>query len=290
VPHLRPGHLLALLPGNLGTLAFARALDEAGTDGVLLAEADTAPYVCRKTASERATIWGEVPHPGVGVFPATATERAMAALRPFFPGAVAYPHVLAAGLSALNPIVHPPGVLLNAGRIERSRGDFWFYEEGVTPAVVAAIEALDAERRALGTAFGLDLTPVAEAFHRAGFGPAGDLGATINGSRMLTALRAPGAVATRWLTEDVTYGLVTWAALAAAVGVETPIIDAVVTLASAVLGVDCRAEARTPADLGLADLGPEAMVAFLHTGARERGATAPGTGQTRARAGSRERA
>jgi hypothetical protein len=87
------------------------------------------------------------------------------------PGAVAYGHALEAGLSALNPVVHPAGVLLNAGRIERSRGEFWFYEEGVTPGVVAAIRAVDGERRALGAALGLELAPVAEAFARAGSVP-----------------------------------------------------------------------------------------------------------------------
>jgi len=251
-PHLRAGHLLALLPGNLGALAAAEWLRRRGLGGgALLAEADTAPYVCRKSGPDRAVIWGEVPHPGVGVLPAGRTEEALARLRPFFPGATPYPHALAAGLSALNPIVHPPGVLLNAGRIERSRGEFWFYEEGVTPAVAAAIEALDGERLALGRALGVELVPVAEGFQRAGFGPAGDLWAVINGSRMLTALRAPGAIETRWLTEDVPYGLATWAALAAQVGLATPVMDAVVTLARAVLGGSL-GEPRLPADLGLA--------------------------------------
>ncbi len=263
LPHLRPGHLLALLPGNLGTLAVARRLREAGIEGVVLAEADTAPCVCRKSGPDRAVIWGEVSGLGIGVLPATRTEEVLAILDALFPGATAYPSVLAAGLSAPNPIVHPPGVLLNAGRIERSRGEFWFYEEGVTPAVVAAIESIYAERLALGVTLGLELTPVAAAFHRAGFGPAGDLWATINGSRMLTALRAPGTLATRWLTEDVPYGLATWALLAAQVGVPTPVTDAVVTVASAVLATDFRARARTPADLGLAGLSPAAMAALV---------------------------
>jgi opine dehydrogenase len=205
-PHLRPGHVLALLPGNLGTLPFAKALREAGATGVILAEADTAPYVCRRIGPDRAVIWGTVSSLGLGVFPASQTAEAMPALQRLFPGAKSYAHVLEAGLSAMNPVVHPPGVLLNAGRIERSRGEFWFYEEGVTPSVVRAIEALDAERLAIGRAFGLTMTPVAEAFHAAGFGPAGDLWSTINGSAMLTALRAPGSMSTRWLTEDVPYG------------------------------------------------------------------------------------
>jgi opine dehydrogenase len=264
--HLRPGHVLALLPGNLGTLAFARALREAGAAGVILAEADTAPYVCRKLAPDRAVIWGTVTALGIGVLPASQTGEALPPLARLFPGATAYDHVLQAGLAALNPVVHPPGVLLNTGRIERSRGEFWFYEEGVTESVVRAIAALDAERLALGRALGIELTPVAEAFHRAGFGPAGDLWAVINGSRMLTALRAPGAVATRWLTEDVPYGLATWAALADAAGVETPVMDALVTLSSAVLGIDCRTQARTLAELGLAGLDPAAMRALVEHG------------------------
>lgn len=267
-PHLRPGHLLALLPVNLGTLAFARALREAGVEGVMLAEADTAPYVCRKTGLDRAVIHGAVTGLGIGVFPASQTAEAMPVIEALFPGATAYANVLQAGLSAPNPVVHPLGVLLNAGRIERSRGEFWFYEEGVTPSVVAAITSLDAERLALRLAFELNLTPVAEAFHRAGFGPAGDLWSVINGSAMLTALRAPGSMNTRWLTEDVPYGLVTWSALGAQMGVPTPVMDAVVTLASAVLGEDCGAAARTPTDLGLAGLAPTDLVAFLDHGLR----------------------
>lgn len=265
-PHLRPGHTLALLPGNLGTLAFAKALREAGTEGVVLAESDTAPYVCRKTGPDRATIWGTVGALGFGVYPASQTAEVLPGLQQLFPGAESYANVLDAGLSAMNPVVHPAGVLLNAGRVERSRGEFWFYEEGVTPAVARAIEAVDAERRAIGAAYGLTLTPVAEAFHSAGFGPAGDLWATINGSRMLTALRAPGSLDTRWLTEDVPYGIATWAALGAHAGVQTPLLDALITLASAVVGVDFRSQVRALADLGLDHRHPGDLAELLTHG------------------------
>ena len=259
LPHLKPGHVLALLPGNLGALAVANALREAGIDGVIVAESDTAPYVCRKSAPDRAVIWGTVTGLGIGVEPASQTDEAMPVLRAFFPGAIAYGSALEAGLSALNPVVHPPGVLMNAGRIERSRGEFWFYEEGVAPSVVNVIEAVDRERLALGAALGLKLTPVAEAFHRAGFGPAGDFWAVINGSKMLTALRAPGQVETRWLTEDIPFGLAAWAALGDRLGVETPTIDALVALASATLGRDFRSETRGLDALGLARMSDEAL-------------------------------
>lgn len=272
LPHLQPHHLLALLPGNLGSLAFARRLAERGATpgagGPTLAESDTAPYVCRKLGPDHAHIWGVVPAMGLGVFPAAATDSALARLAPLFPGARPYPHALGAGLGAMNPIVHPPGVLMNAGRIEYSRGEFYFYEEGVTPGVVRAIEALDAERRALGEALGLTLTPVAEAFHAAGFGPKGDLWAAINGSRMLTQLRAPGSLQTRWLSEDVPYGLRTWAELGEQVGIAMPVARALVTLGDAVMGTDSWQTGRSLADLGIAGLNRSTLEQYLSTGRR----------------------
>jgi len=35
------------------------------------------------------------------------------------------------------------GVLMNAGRIEYSRGEFYFYEEGVSSSVAKVIEKVD---------------------------------------------------------------------------------------------------------------------------------------------------
>jgi opine dehydrogenase len=263
LPHLRSGHVLALLPGDLGSLAFAQQIRQAGIAGVVIAEADTAPYVCRKTGPAEATIWGTVSALGIGVFPASQTGEVVPELAALFPGATSHANVLAAGLSAMNPIVHPPGVLMNAGRVERSRGEFWFYEEGVTPSVARVIEALDAERLAVGRAFGLELMTAAEGFHAAGFGPKGDLWSVINGSRMLTSLRAPGSLDTRWLTEDVPFGIATWAELAGTVGVDTPLMNALIALTSAVVGFDCWTNRRTVAHLGIGEMSAEELLQYL---------------------------
>jgi opine dehydrogenase len=270
LPHLTDEHTLALTPGNLGSLALARWLAQRGkppgSGGPLLAESDTAPYVCRKLAPDHAHIWGVVPAMGIGVFPAHRTGEALEALRACFPGIQPYPHALAAGLGAMNPVVHPAGVLMNAGRIEHSRGEFYFYEEGVTPGVVRTIEALDSERRSLGAALGVELLPVAEAFHAAGFGPKGDLWATINGSRMLTQLRAPGSLQTRWLSEDVPYGLRTWAELGERIGVAMPVARALVTLADTVMGVDSWQAGRSLQDLGIDRMGRDELLRYLEGG------------------------
>jgi opine dehydrogenase len=83
-----------------------------------------------------------------------------------------------------------------------------------------------------------DLTPANEAFHNSGFGSSGDLWATINGSRMLTALKAPGNLQSRWLTEDIPYGLAAWSKLGAQFDIDTPLMRSFVDIGSIVMGFD----------------------------------------------------
>ena len=264
--HLRKGQVVVLTPGTLGTLEWARILREAGTTGVILAETDTAPYVCRKTAPDTATIWGVVQHLGLGVLPATETEGVRELLEPLFPGVSCYPDVMACGLSALNPVVHPAGVLMNAGRVEYARGEFYFYEEGITPSVAKVIMQVDAERRATAKALGYDLCPADEAFWRVGFGPKGDLWATINGSRMLTQLKAPGTLDSRWLTEDIPYGLAVWSSIGAQYGVDTPVMRSFVNIGSVVMGFDGWTSGRGMKELGIAGMQKKELAAYLKTG------------------------
>ena len=232
-PHLKSGQTLVLMPGTLGSLEFAQVLQAHGAPSdITFAEVDTAPYVCRKLTPTSAHIWGVVDGLGLGVWPASEGERVLKMVEPLFPGISLYPHAAACGLSSMNPVVHPAGVLMSAGRIERSRGEFYFYDEGVTPAVCNVVYAIDAERLAVAENIGVKLTPVDEAFHAAGFGPKGDLWETINGSRMLTQLRAPVVLDNRWLTEDVPYGIASWALLGEQLGVPCPHMSAVVDLLS----------------------------------------------------------
>ncbi len=265
-PHLLPGQTVVLMPGTLGTLEWSRILRESGRQDITLAEVDTAPYVCRRTAPDTATIWGTVSNLGLGVLPATESERVKGRLDPLFPGVTLYPDVMACGLAAMNPVVHPAGVLLNAGRVERSHGEFYFYEEGVTPSVSKVIMQVDAERRAVARTLGYDLCPADEAFHRAGFGPKGDLWATINGSYMLTRLKAPGTLESRWLTEDIPYGLAAWSAVGTQYGVETPTLRAMVDIGSIVMGFDGWTAGRGVEELGIAGMDAEALKAFLQSG------------------------
>jgi hypothetical protein len=59
-------------------------------------------------------------------------------------------------ISNPSAIIHPPVTILNAGRAE-DPADFLFYVEGLTPSVKRVVDALDAERMAMGAALGLEL-------------------------------------------------------------------------------------------------------------------------------------
>jgi opine dehydrogenase len=67
------------------------------------------------------------------------------------------------------------GKSMNAGRIEDSDGEYYFYTEGVTTSVSLAIQAVHKDRIQIGKALGCKLKPVNQAIHEAGLGREGSL-------------------------------------------------------------------------------------------------------------------
>ena len=265
-PYVKDHHTTVIMPGTLGSLEWKQVMSEFGLPNVTIGEVDTAPYVCRKTSNLSAVIWGEVSTLGLGVFPATETEKVEGMVGSLFSNISSYKDVVECGLSAMNPVVHPAGVLMNAGRVEYSRGDFYFYEEGVSLSVAKVIEQVDSERRNIGRALGYELTSVGDAFHRAGFGPAGNIWEVINGSHMLTRLKAPGSLQSRWLTEDIPYGISLWSKLGNQYGVATPVMDSLVNIGSIVMGLDGWNEGRSLEDLGIVNMSKSELRKYLDFG------------------------
>ena len=202
----------------------------------------------------------------MGVFPAIKTQGVAESLRTLFPGINPCRDVVECGLSAMNSVVAPAGVLLNAGRVEYSRGEFYFYKEGVTESVAKVIEEVDCERRRIGEELGYDLIPVGQAFHEAAFDPKGSIWETINGSHMLTRLKAPGSLESGWLTEDIPYGIATWSKLGSQYDVPTPVMDSLVGLGSIVMGFDGWPLGRGPAELGISGMTKKTLRKYLDIG------------------------
>jgi opine dehydrogenase len=160
-------------------------------------------------------------------------------------------------------VIHPAVTLLNAGLIDRTGGDFSFYEKG-SPWLsagssrawtgsgsrsAAALEVPVLSEPALGVRQGYML----EENYSTGY-------STAPGFR---GIRAQPQLDHRYLTEDVGYSLVLLTDLGRQVGVDTPVMDAVIAIASVVLDRDLRGDRkRTMSSLGLSDYGLEQLRAL----------------------------
>jgi len=73
-------------------------------------------------------------------------------------------------------------------------------------------------------------------------------------------------VKSRYITEDVPYGLVPIAKLARKFNVATPVIDAVIQLASVINQTNYMEEGMSLEELGIADLNQEELAKVLQEG------------------------
>ena len=242
------------MPGTLGSLEIRNILVKNNSEIPILGETDTSPFVCRRTGTKEATILGEVPSLGIGINPKKLSEKTINILKKFFPTLTAYKDVIECGFSSLNPVVHPAGVLLNSGRIEKSEGEFYFYNEGITPSVSNVINSVDKERRNIAAIFDHKLPNISDSFHEAGFGIKGNLVETLSSSNMLTSLKAPGVVNHRWMTEDISYGIYTWSLIGQKFEVPTATMNNIIELGSTLLNTDLKKDSRNLDDLGIKNL------------------------------------
>ena len=268
-PYLNSDQIIVLMPGTLGSLEWAKILSENNVHNISIAETDTSPYVCRKTNKNEATIFGTVSQLGLGVFPSINTKSVYNSIKDIFPGLISYQDVIECGLSSINPVIHPAGVIMNAGRIERSKGEFYFYEEGVTPSVVSVINSLDKERISIGKSLGYELQPIEKAINQSGLGPKGNLWSSINGSEILTQLKAPITVKNRWISEDIPYGIATWSMLGNQIGIETPVMQSLTNIGSIISSDVSWEKSRNLSDLGIEKMAIDNLKKYIKTGSKQ---------------------
>jgi opine dehydrogenase len=199
----------------------------------------------------------------VAAAPRTGTAKLLEVVRQVYPRAEEANGVFQTTLQNGNPVIHPAVTLLNAALIERTGGDFMFYEDGVTPATGNLIEAVDRERIAVAKALGITVLSEPEIGVQQGYMREANYTTGYSQAPGFRGIKAQSELDHRYLTEDVGYSLVFVTDLARHLGVPTPVMDAVIEITSVVLRRDFRAEgARTMAGLGLADLSREQLATY----------------------------
>ena len=260
---IREGQYVFVLPGTFGSLTFYREFKKAGKN-IIVGETHTLPYAVRLTGDGQVLVMSRFQPLKAGIMPAEKTEEGIAVLAELFPDVIATESVIACGLSSLNPIIHVPGCILNAGRIEYAKQPFYYYTEGFSDCVARATEQLDRERCAILDALGYHSDIVA---HEIGSDIiTDDVRVAIAENPSFAKIAVPPSFEYRYYTEDIPFGLAVWSKLAKQIGVATPIMDSMVTLGSCIMQKDCWTCGRGMADFGIDTMNREELLSYLIRG------------------------
>jgi opine dehydrogenase len=242
-------------------------LRECGCEAnAILAEAETLIYACRSEGPAQARILRIKEAVPVAALPATQTRRVLEALAPAFPQFIDGQSVLHTGLNNMGAIFHPALALLNAARIESTRGEFQFYIEGVTPSVAGVLAALDRERVMVAAALGLRARTGLEWLKLAYDARGANLYEAIQNQSGYRGIKAPATLNHRYITEDVPMSLVPIAALGQRHGVPVRGMESIIRLACIIHQTDYWRRGRTPVSLGIDQVSAEEVLQYILEG------------------------
>ena len=271
-PYLRNGHLVVLNPGSTGgALAFRKVLREKGVQAdVPLGETNTLTYICRllEPGAVKVSVRTKTQF---AVLPGERTGEWFSVFRELFPGSTERKNVLETSLTNFNSVMHPPGMIMNAGWIEFTKGNFSYYCEGTTHAVARVIEEIDRERMALCVKVDYATERFLDFFYKAGSTSekalkSGSVYSALQESEPNRFIRAPENLRYRYLTEDVPYGIVPMAHLGRMLDSPTPIIDALIALASLINGTNYLQTGWTLEAMGIQGMSRNQLLDYLRKG------------------------
>jgi opine dehydrogenase len=262
-PVVREDQPIFILPGNAGSLVFAKVFRNKGKKmKAPIAEVLTLPYGCRKTSPTSVNVsrlLGKIP---LAAFPSKDNEKAMAFFQKCYPKTYLMTNVLEVAINNPNLVLHPAPSMLNMARIEFSKGDFGLYQEGFSPSVMRVMDGLDKEIMDLQKALGLPVYSYKTLFERRYEKSFEEQ----FGFMRKAGNRGPFDVKTRYITEDVPVGMVLVASLGRRLGIPTPTFDATIQFCGLMNGIDYWKEGRTLERLGLENLNREQLTRYLSEG------------------------
>ena len=266
-PYLKPGQIVIVCPSSCGgAIEFKNSAGLGIHDEeILVAETSTLPYAVRLLEPGKIRIFNKLKGGLLlAAVPARKTHYVLEQIRDVYPAMSAAKNVLQTSLQNGNPVIHPAITLMNVAAIERSDYEFDFYQDGVTPTVGRLIEAVDKERIAIGKKLNVDVLPDPEMGVIQGYMLEATYDTGFNTAPGFEGVKAPSDLDYRYFNEDVGYALVLFQKLGEQIGVATPIISAVITLASLLMNRDYLGEAkRTMETLGLSKLTAKELEELL---------------------------
>jgi opine dehydrogenase len=279
-PFVQDGQTIVLMPGSGGSLEFINIFKQKKVKReVTFAESCTLPYGARLKGPGHVSVLINAIILPTGVFPSKKTEEVIPKLKQFYSMIIPAKDVLEAAINNPNPIVHPVATLLSATRIEHSKGEFYLYAEGMTPAVARTYESLNQERLSICKALGYklyhwdnlefkdyNLGETEEECRYRILNTSMDAAFGKDGIYAGIKMKGPEHLKDRYVTEDVPYGMVLLSTLGDLMEVPTPTHDAAIQLASVINRTDYWKTGRGMKQLGLSTLDKKGLKKFLLEG------------------------
>jgi opine dehydrogenase len=266
-PYVKPGQLYVVCPSSCaGSIVLKNALGLDITDeSVIVSETSTLPYAVRIIGDAKIAVYNRLKGGYyIAALPCKYTKQVYDLLVKVYDELEIAENVLMTTLQNANPVIHPAVSLLNVALIERTNGDFLFYEEGVTKSVGRLIKAVDDERIEIGKKLGIVVIPDPILGMKQGYMADETYDIGYSKAPGFKGIKAQPQLDYRYFNEDAGYGLVFLTDLARQIGVETPSMNAVLKSVSIVMDRDYSGEkARTMESLGLENYSLNELKAIL---------------------------
>ncbi len=294
IPHLEDGQIIHIIPDNYGSLKFRKLMREMGsTADVIVGGWSSAPYGTRVDTeggvmnSHVSLVYRAITLRGAAL-PMTDQEiflESSKALGCFDAitegdGVVGGGTVLDIGFSNVNPVIHVPGTILGVGTMEnfgRIYGGnnpkvYSIYSHSFCPSISEVQYEFYSEEMRLAEAIGVGIQPFDKDVF---FQRTSVLGPEYMGEGCCVPFdeqwetgygTGPFTIENRYVTEDVPVGCHVYHELGQKFGVETPVIDSMIVLASVMNKTDYFDKGMKLEDLGIAHMDKEQLLAYLNEG------------------------
>jgi opine dehydrogenase len=242
IPLLNPDIFTVLMPDNYGSFFLNHKINAKVNEKKALQSynkilsTNSIPFACRKLDSRIVSIKGIKDEIKVSSIYPHQIDEGLKILQNIHSGFVKGEHIFEICLSNMNPVVHAAVTLLNIGWIERTGGQFDFYADGITPAVARVIGQIDNERIQIGRQLGVELDSLLINMQKIYRVSADNLYTALSQSSIHSSDFAPVSLDTRYINEDIPYGLMPLSMLGKMTGIKTEAIDTIIELGAIASG------------------------------------------------------
>ena len=263
LPFLHGGQIFLTETAYFACLRFGKKIQQTGKR-IILAEMNQSPYTCTKKNPTHIYIDAKRNETFIAALPGkTNIMERLKTLKSVWPDLAQVKNVMQTSLDNMNWIAHPPITLLHRGLIERSEQYYLPLKDALPPSVVRLMEAMERDRIALGTAFGIDLPPIKHTFE-------------MGGDTLEEALRLSTEFETfgydyknsscPYLTEDLYYALPPIVSIANQVKVPVPAMSAVLQLYTIIDAIDYLHEGLNVEKMGIDGMNVDEIRELVENG------------------------